>query len=66
MQKNLLLGLFAALEVYVDDLVAPRMAITNRVMGMVIGRVTKRAKTTDQLDKGHCGYPPPTLTYAHL
>jgi transcriptional regulator with XRE-family HTH domain len=40
-------GLLAALEVYIDDLVAPKIAMTNKVMDMVVGRVTKRAKTTE-------------------
>ena len=40
-------GLLAALEVYIDGTVAPKIEITNKVLDMVINRAKKKSKTTE-------------------
>ena len=40
-------GLLAALEVYIDDMVAPKMKMTDKVLDIVIGRIKKKTKNAD-------------------
>jgi len=41
-------GLLAALEVYIDDTIAPKIEITNKVLDMAINRTKKKSKTIGQ------------------